>query len=170
MGSEMCIRDRVEGIAPEERAKLQFAVKTIVDAMSPANSPLTNPVALEKAIETKGESLQKGMANIMRDMQRGQITHTDPDAFEPGENIAMTPGKVIHEDPLFQLIQYAPSTKEVARIPLLIFPPWINRFYILDLTAKKSFVKWCVDQGITVFMVSWKSACLLYTSPSPRDS
>lgn len=150
--------EQMEGLAPEDHEKLKFAVNMLVDAMSPANSPLTNPVALEKAIETKGESLQKGMGNLMRDIQRGQITHTDPDAFEPGENIAMTPGKVVHQDPLFQLIQYTPSTKEVARIPLLIFPPWINRFYILDLTAQKSFVKWCVDQGITVFMVSWKSA------------
>ena len=150
--------DNLPGVSPADKTKLKFAVQTVVDAMSPANSPLTNPVALEKAIETKGASLQKGAQNLMRDMQRGQLTHSDPDAFELGKNIAVTPGKVVHETPLYQLVQYAPATKEVCRIPLVIFPPWINRFYILDLTAEKSFIKWAVDQGITVFVVSWKSA------------
>ncbi|MEE9433678.1 MAG: class I poly(R)-hydroxyalkanoic acid synthase [Sphingorhabdus sp.] len=150
--------EQMQGISPQEKTKLKFAVRTLVDAMSPANSPLTNPVALKKAVETKGESLQKGMQNLIRDMQRGQLTHTDPDAFELGRNIAVTPGKVVHETPLYQLIQYEPSTKNVRRTPLIIFPPWINRFYILDLTAEKSFIKWAVDQGVTVFIVSWKSA------------
>lgn len=150
--------DNVQGLDEAERAKMKFTAKMLVDAMSPSNSPFTNPVALEKAIETKGESLQKGMANLTRDLQQGQITHVDPNAFKVGENIATTPGKVVHEEKLFQLVQYTPSTKEVARLPLIIFPPWINRFYILDLTEKNSFIKWCVDQGITVFVVSWKSA------------
>jgi polyhydroxyalkanoate synthase subunit PhaC len=150
--------DAVEGISPAEKAKLSFAVRGLVEAMSPANSPFTNPVALEKAVETKGQSLVAGLGHLMTDMKRGQLTHTDPQAFTLGENIAATPGKVVHETPLYQLIQYTPTTDKVLETPLVIFPPWINRFYILDLTAEKSFIKYCVDQGITVFIVSWKSA------------
>ena len=150
--------DQIEGLDPAQKAKIGFAIRTVVDAMSPANSPLTNPVALERAVETKGHSLMAGVTHMMRDMQQGQLTHTDPDAFELGRNIACTPGKVVHQTPMYQLIQYAPSTGKVMETPLIIFPPWINRFYILDLTAEKSFIKWAVDQGITVFVVSWKSA------------
>lgn len=145
-------------IEPAQKAKLDFAIKALVDAMSPANNPVTNPVALNKAIETNGQSLMKGLGHLMTDMQRGQMTHTDPKAFELGRNIAATPGKVVHETPMYQLVQYNPSTEKVLETPLVIFPPWINRFYILDLTAEKSFIKWCVDQGVTVFVVSWKSA------------
>jgi polyhydroxyalkanoate synthase len=150
--------EQLEGLDPAEKAKIGFAIRTVVEAMSPANSALTNPVALEKAVETKGQSLMAGIGHLLRDMQQGQMTHTDPDAFHLGRNIACTPGKVVHQTSLYQLIQYAPSTDKVMEIPLIIFPPWINRFYILDLTAEKSFIKWCVDQGITVFVVSWKSA------------
>jgi polyhydroxyalkanoate synthase subunit PhaC len=150
--------DQLEGLDPVNKAKLSFAIRTVVEAMSPANSPFTNPVALEKAVETKGQSLMAGIGHMMRDMQAGQMTHTDPNAFELGRNIACTPGKVVHQTNLYQLIQYTPSTDTVMETPLIIFPPWINRFYILDLTAEKSFIKWCVDQGITVFIVSWKSA------------
>lgn len=150
--------DQLDGIDAEQKAKLGFAIRQVVDAMSPANSPFTNPVALEKAMETKGASLMKGMQHMMADMQRGQLTHTDPDAFRLGENIAATPGKVVHETGIYQLVQYTPSTPDVMKTPLVIFPPWINRFYILDLTPEKSFIKWCADQGITVFVVSWKSA------------
>jgi len=98
------------------------------------------------------------MERLARDLEKGQLTHTDSSAFRLGETIACTPGKVVFETPLFQLIQYAPQTDEVLATPLLIFPPWINRFYILDLNPKKSFVHWCVEQGVTVFMVSWRSA------------
>jgi polyhydroxyalkanoate synthase len=150
--------DAMDGLGEAEKAKMSFAVRTLVEAMSPANSPLTNPVALEKAVETKGASLMKGVGHLMADMQRGQLTHTDSAAFELGRNIAATPGKVVHEMPLYQLVQYTPSTPDVLATPLVIFPPWINRFYILDLTAEKSFIKYCVDQGISVFVVSWKSA------------
>ncbi len=150
--------DKLEGVDAVTREKISFAVRTVVDAMSPANSPLTNPVALNKAIETRGNSLMKGMHNLARDLQRGQLTHTDPDAFKLGENIAATPGKVVYQTPLFQLIQYTPTTDKVFETPLVIFPPWINRFYILDLTAEKSFIRWAVEQGVTVFVVSWKSA------------
>lgn len=156
--------DNIPGLEGADKARLEFAVRTVVEAMSPANSPFTNPVALNKAIETKGQSLVSGIGHMMNDLQRGQLTHTDSAAFRLGENIACTPGKVIHQTPLYQLIQYAPATPDVLATPLIIFPPWINRFYILDLTAEKSFIKWCVDQGITVFIVSWKSA-----DPSMKD-
>ena len=150
--------DQIEGLEPAQKAKISFAIRNIVDAMSPANSPFTNPVALQKAVETKGQSLMAGINHMMHDMQQGQLTHTDPNAFELGRNIACTLGKVVHQTSLYQLIQYNPSTETVMETPLIIFPPWINRFYILDLTAEKSFIKWAVDQGITVFVVSWKSA------------
>lgn len=150
--------DAVEGLEPDRKSQLVFATRTIVDALSPANFPLTNPVALAKASQTRGESLVKGFENLVDDLRRGQLTHTRPDAFVPGENIAVTPGKVVFETPLFQLIQYTPTTDKVLKTPLVIFPAWINRFYILDLNARKSFVRWAVEQGITVFMVSWKSA------------
>lgn len=150
--------NQLEGVPDHEKAKIAFALRSIVEAMSPANSPFTNPVALERAVETKGASLFTGMQHLMEDMQRGQLTHTDSAAFTLGENIAATPGKVVHQTALYQLIQYEPTTEKVQETPLIIFPPWINRFYILDLTAEKSFIKYCVDQGITVFVVSWKSA------------
>jgi polyhydroxyalkanoate synthase len=99
-----------------------------------------------------------GLENMLRDIERGQLTHTAPEAFEIGRNLAMTPGKVVKRTPLYELIQYSPTTDEVYETPLIIFPPWINRFYILDLNEKKSFIRWAVAQGITVFVVSWKSA------------
>ncbi|GGB93925.1 class I poly(R)-hydroxyalkanoic acid synthase [Novosphingobium endophyticum] len=152
------LAEGVDGIEPARKAQLVFAVRTLVDALSPANFPLTNPVALEKANETRGESLVRGFENLLSDMRRGQLTHTSASAFRLGENIAVTPGKVVHETELCQILQYNPTTDKVLATPLVIFPPWINRFYILDLNAKKSFVRWAVEQGITVFMISWKSA------------
>jgi polyhydroxyalkanoate synthase len=154
----MQLAEKTPGLEGADKAKLVFAMRTLVEAMSPANSAFTNPVALKKAVETRGQSLMAGAQHMMADLQRGQLTHTDPGAFELGRNIAVTPGKVVKQAPLYQLIQYAPATPDVLKTPLVIFPPWINRFYILDLTAEKSFIKWCVDQGITVFVVSWKSA------------
>jgi polyhydroxyalkanoate synthase len=109
-------------------------------------------------METKGESLLKGLEHMLGDLSKGQLSHTDAGAFKVGENIATTPGKVVHQTPLFQLIQYSPTTKQVFETPVVVFPPWINRFYILDLNPKKSFIRWAVEQGLTVFMVSWKSA------------
>jgi polyhydroxyalkanoate synthase subunit PhaC len=147
-----------EGVDPAARAKMEFAAKSIADAMAPTNLALTNPEVIKRAVETRGESLLKGLKHMLTDLSRGQLSHVDPDAFEVGVNIATTPGKVIHETDLYQLIQYAPTTKEVYAVPLLIFPPWINRFYILDLNPAKSFVAWAVEQGLSVFMVSWKSA------------
>jgi polyhydroxyalkanoate synthase len=150
--------DDVQGVNEQEREQLRFALKSVLDAMSPANFPLTNPVVLERTLETHGANLIRGMERLTADLEKGQLTHTDASAFKLGENIACTPGKVVHETRLFQLIQYSPATDEVMEVPLVIFPPWINRFYILDLNPKKSFVKWAVEQGLTVFMVSWKSA------------
>ena len=152
------IVDSVGGLDEHERDQLRFATKNVLDAMSPANFPLTNPVVLERTLETHGANLVKGMERLAADLEKGQLTHTDSSQFRLGETIACTPGKVVHETPLYQLIQYSPATPEVLAVPVVIFPPWINRFYILDLNPKKSFVKWAVDQGLTVFMVSWRSA------------
>jgi polyhydroxyalkanoate synthase len=152
------IADAVDGVDAKAKAKLRFATSGLIDAMSPANFPLTNPQVVQKTIESGGENLVKGLQHMLADLEKGQLTHTDGTAFELGRNIAATPGKVIHETPLYQLIHYAPSTETVLETPLLIFPPWINRFYILDLSPEKSFVKWAVDQGLSVFLVSWKSA------------
>jgi len=148
----------MDGIGPEKRRQLEFAVNALAEAMSPGNFLLTNPVVMKRTVETRGQNLVRGMQHLINDLKRGQLTHTDPDAFTLGENLAATPGKVVHETPLYQLIQYSPSTEEVYKVPLVVFPPWINRFYILDLNPKKSFIKWAVDQGLTMFMVSWKSA------------
>ncbi|MDP9423763.1 MAG: class I poly(R)-hydroxyalkanoic acid synthase [Pseudomonadota bacterium] len=150
--------EEIEGIDDEARNRLRFATKNFVEAMSPANFMVTNPEVMKRTIETKGENLLSGLKNMLADITRGQVTQSPEGAFELGRNLATTPGKVIYETRLFQLIQYAPSTDEVLETPLVIFPPWINRFYILDLTPEKSFVKWTVDQGVTLFMVSWKSA------------
>ncbi|WP_100259651.1 PHA/PHB synthase family protein [Qipengyuania seohaensis] len=150
--------EKADNLNPQQREQLRFTTKAITEAASPANFPLLNPVVMERTLETRGDNLVKGMEHLLTDMRRGQLSHTDASAFTLGENIATTSGKVVHETPLYQLIQYSPTTDKVMETPLIIFPPWINRFYILDLNAKKSFVKWAVDQGVTVFMVSWKSA------------
>ena len=148
----------MKGLDAEKRQQLEFAVGALAEAMSPDNFLLTNPVVMKRTMETRGANLVKGMQHLINDLKRGQLTHTDPHAFRLGENLAATPGKVVHETALYQLVQYTPATQDVYAVPLVIFPPWINRFYILDLTPKKSFIKWAVDQGITVFVVSWKSA------------
>ena len=150
--------NEIEGVDPATREKLRFATRSFVDAMSPSNFALTNPQVLKRTLETRGENLLKGLANMLRDIAAGQLTQTKAGAFEVGRNLATTPGKVVKQTPLYQLIQYTPTTDEVLKTPVVIFPPWINRFYILDLTPEKSFVKWCVDNGISLFMVSWKSA------------
>jgi len=150
--------DDIEGLDGEAREKLRFATQSFVDAMSPSNFALTNPQVLKRTIDSRGENLLKGLANMLKDIAAGQLTQTRPGVFEVGRNLATTPGKVVKQTPLYQLIQYTPTTDQVLQTPVVVFPPWINRFYILDLTAEKSFVKWCVDQGISLFMVSWKSA------------
>ncbi|AJP73913.1 class I poly(R)-hydroxyalkanoic acid synthase [Sphingomonas hengshuiensis] len=150
--------DALEGVDPRQKEQIRFATQGVIDAISPTNFPATNPVVLERIIETKGESLIKGLQHMLADMQKGQMTQTAEGAFELGRNLAMTPGKVVKRTPLYELIQYAPATESVYKTPLVIFPPWINRFYILDLTPEKSFIRWAVAQGMTVFVVSWKSA------------
>ncbi|OYY91173.1 MAG: class I poly(R)-hydroxyalkanoic acid synthase [Sphingomonas sp. 28-66-16] len=150
--------EEMEGIDEHQREQLRFATRGFVDAMSPSNFAATNPLVLEKTLETGGENLLQGLQHMMADIGRGQLTHTDPEAFAVGRNLATTPGKVVKRTALYELIQYTPTTPNVLAVPLLVFPPWINRFYILDLTPEKSFIKWAVDQGLTVFVVSWKSA------------
>lgn len=150
--------DTLEGVDPKQREKLRFVTRNFVDSMAPSNFAATNPLVLERAMATKGESLLKGLEHMLQDVSKGQLTHTDDEAFEVGRNIAVTPGKVVRRTPLYELIQYSPTTDQVHETPLIIFPPWINRFYILDLNPKKSFIRWAVEQGLTVFVVSWKSA------------
>ncbi len=150
--------DAVEGLEPRQKEQLRFATRGFVDAMSPTNFALTNPEVIEKTIETRGANLLQGLQNMMADIGRGQLTHTAQGSFELGRNLAMTPGKVVLRTPLYELIHYAPTTERVQATPLVIFPPWINRFYILDLNPEKSFIRWAVEQGLSVFMVSWKSA------------
>lgn len=150
--------ERAPGLDAAAHEKLKFMTRVLVDAIAPSNFPLTNPEVLKKTVETGGANLVKGLENLLHDLNARQLTHTDREAFAVGRNLAMTPGKVIKETPLYQLIHYAPTTDAVFETPLVIFPPWINRFYILDLAPEKSFVKWAVDQGVSVFMVSWKSA------------
>ena len=148
----------IEGVDDRTRDRLRFAMRSMVEAMSPSNFPATNPLVIERTIATGGENLLTGLGNMLADIAKGQLTQSKDDAFELGRDIAVTPGKVVHRTPLYELIQYAPTTEKVLATPLVIFPPWINRFYILDLTPEKSFIKWATDQGLSVFMVSWRSA------------
>ena len=150
--------DKIEGLDEAARQRLRFSTKSFVDAMSPANFALTNPEVMRRTIETRGDNLLNGLHNMLGDIKAGQMSQSKAGAFEVGRNLAMTPGKVIHETRLFQLIHYAPTTQSVLETPLVVFPPWINRFYLHDLTPEKSFVRWTVEQGVSLFMVSWKSA------------
>ncbi len=150
----MALADSVEA-TPRAKQKIRFAVQQMVDAMSPANFLVTNPEAQQKIIESKGESLTKGIAHMIEDMQKGRISQTDESAFEVGRNVATTEGAVVFENELFQLIQYKPLTKTVFERPLLLVPPCINKYYILDLQPDNSLVRYAVEQGHTVFLVSW---------------
>ncbi|WP_164156002.1 PHA/PHB synthase family protein [Sandarakinorhabdus rubra] len=148
----------IEGMDAAEKDKARFLIRQFVDAMSPSNFMATNPEVLTATITSGGSNLLKGLEHLLEDLRAGRMKMTDENAFEVGRNVAITPGKVVFQNRLFQLIQYAPATETVFAVPLLIFPPWINKFYILDLTAEKSFIRWCVAQGLTVFVVSWKNA------------
>ncbi|MDY7578565.1 class I poly(R)-hydroxyalkanoic acid synthase [Herbaspirillum sp. RTI4] len=143
---------------PKVKQRIRFAVQQMVDALSPANFLATNPDAQQKIIDTQGESLTQGITQMIADMGKGHISLTDETAFEIGKNVATTAGAVVFENPLFQLIQYAPLTKTVHQKPLLIVPPCINKFYILDLQPQNSLVRYAVEQGHTVFLVSWRNA------------
>ena len=152
----MAIADALPG--PEkEKQKMRFSVQQIVDAMSPANFLMSNPEAQQKIIDTKGQSLVTGVTLLLADMQKGRISQTDETAFEVGKNVAITEGAVVFENDLFQLLQYKPLTKTVYEKPLLLVPPCINKFYILDLQPSNSLVRFAVAQGHTVFLVSWRN-------------
>jgi polyhydroxyalkanoate synthase len=149
----------VEGLDDKTARKVDFYTRQFVDAMAPSNFILTNPEVLKATLESGGENLVKGLENLLKDLERGKgrlsISMTDIQAFKVGENIAVTPGQVVYQNDLMQLIQYDPMTEKVAKRPLLILPPWINKYYILDLRPTNSFIKWAVEQGHTVFVVSW---------------
>lgn len=148
-----------DGASDRAQQKIEFYTRQFVDALAPSNFVLTNPEVLRVTLETRGENLLRGLKNMLEDIERGKgqlkIKMTDPDAFELGRNIATTPGKVVYQNDLMQLIQYEPTTEKVHKRPLLIVPPWINKYYILDLQPKNSLIKFCTDQGFTTFIVSW---------------
>jgi polyhydroxyalkanoate synthase len=149
----------VEGLDAKTASKVKFFTRQYIDALAPTNFVLTNPEVLKTTIETGGKNLLDGLNNLLQDIDRGDgklaISMTDPKAFKMGENVASTPGKVVFQNDLMQLIQYQPTTSEVYKTPLLIVPPWINKYYILDLRQKNSFIRFALDQGITVFVISW---------------
>src|SRR3954462_3332913 len=148
-----------EGLDPHTRKKAEFYVQQVTNAIAPSNFVLTNPEVLRETLASSGDNLVRGMKMLAEDIEAGRgvirIRQSDPSNLEVGVNMATTPGKVIFQNDLMQLIQYAPSTDAVLRTPLLIVPPWINKFSILDLKPEKSYIKWCVDQGLTVFVISW---------------
>jgi polyhydroxyalkanoate synthase len=149
----------VEGLDEQSQKKVNFFTRQFVDALSPSNFALTNPEVFRETVKSHGQNLLKGFNNLLRDIEEGdgqlRIKMTDTSAFELGKNVATTPGKVVFQNDLIQLLQFEPTTKEVFKRPLLIFPPWINKYYILDLREKNSLIKWAVDQGHTVFAISW---------------
>ena len=146
-------------VDPHTRAKAEFYIRQISNALSPSNFVLTNPELVRETLASNAENLVRGMQMLSEDIILGEgqlkIRQSDPSLYDVGRNLATTPGKVIFQNDLMQLIQYEATTKEVVKVPLLIVPPWINKFYILDLTPEKSFIRWCVEQGITVFVISW---------------
>ncbi|QXT39217.1 PHA/PHB synthase family protein [Gymnodinialimonas ceratoperidinii] len=163
LGSEAIRKavEELEGLEGRDKQRVEFFASQVIELFSPTNYFATNPDALEKAVETEGESLVQGLENLVRDFEThgGELLPTlaDPDAFEVGKNIGTTEGSVVFRNRMLELIQYAPTTEKVHKTPLIIFPPWINKFYVLDLKEKNSLIKWIVDQGYTLFVVSWKN-------------
>ncbi|MEL6517021.1 MAG: class I poly(R)-hydroxyalkanoic acid synthase [Pseudomonadota bacterium] len=157
---EQAVHD-IDGLDEKEKQRVEYFSRQIIDMFSPTNFLGTNPEALTRAVETDGESLVHGLENLVRDLEANDgdvvVTLADKDAFHVGQNLATTEGAVVYRNRMFELIQYAPTTKTVHQTPLVIFPPWINKFYILDLKPKNSLIKWIVDQGYTLFVVSWKN-------------
>ncbi|NHB76939.1 PHA/PHB synthase family protein [Rhodobacter calidifons] len=163
----------METLDPADRKRVEYFTKQIVDMFSPTNFLGTNPEALEKAVETDGESLVQGLENLVRDIESNQgdllVTLADREAFHVGQNLATTPGEVVYRNRLLELIQYAPTTETVHKTPLLIFPPWINKFYVMDLKPANSLIKWIVDQGFTLFVVSWVNPDASYAGTGMDD-
>lgn len=161
--------DNLEGLSADQKRNLEFYVRQLVNAMAPTNFLATNPEAMRYLLESRGQSLADGLAHLRRDLANSaegglNVTMTDRSAFAVGENIAVTPGSVVYENELIQLIQYAPTTEQVFKTPLLVVPPWINKYYVLDLRQDNSLVKWLVEQGHTVFLISWRNP-----GPAQRD-
>ncbi|MDT8856629.1 class I poly(R)-hydroxyalkanoic acid synthase [Paracoccaceae bacterium Fryx2] len=163
----------LENLEPHEKKRIEYFTRQIVDMMSPTNFLATNPDALERAVQTDGDSLVAGMENLVRDIEshNGElmVTLADPEAFEVGVNIGTTPGAVVYRNRMLELIQYSPTTETVHATPLLIFPPWINKFYILDMKPQNSLIKWIVDQGFTLFVVSWVNPDASYAEVGMDD-
>ncbi|MCB6178897.1 class I poly(R)-hydroxyalkanoic acid synthase [Rhodobacter sp. Har01] len=163
----------MEALAPEDRRRVDYFTRQIVDMFSPTNFFGTNPDALEKAVATDGASLVQGLENLVRDIEANSgemvVTLADREAFRVGSNLATTPGDVVYRNKMFELIQYRPTTEKVHKTPLVIFPPWINKFYILDLKPANSLVKWIVDQGFTLFVVSWANPDATYAGIGMDD-
>src|SRR5918997_2709475 len=149
--------DETDGQDTEEQRRLKFHLRQFVDAMAPVNFLLTNPAALRRIAETGGASLAEGARNLLVDLKEERLSMTDTTAFELGENIAVTPGRVVYRNELIELIQYEPKTEQVYEVPILFIPPWINKYYILDLRPENSMVNYLVEQGFQVFMISWKN-------------
>ena len=151
----------VQGLDPQTARKAQFFTRQFVDALAPTNFVFTNPEVLRATVDSGGRNLIEGLHNLLDDLERGggqlSISMTDPTAFKLGENVATAPGKVVYQNDLIQLIQYTPSTETVWKAPMLIIPPWINKYYILDLREKNSFIRWAVAQGHTLFVISWRN-------------
>lgn len=158
----------VDGMKEIDKRRLSFVTEQIIDLMAPTNFLATNPEALEEAVATEGRSLVKGLENLIRDVEKNNglfaVGLSDPNAYEVGKTVAYTQGAVVHRTRLYELLQYTPSTETVHEVPIIIYPPWINKYYILDLQDKNSLIKWLVDQGFTVFVVSWVNP-----DPSYRD-
>ena len=146
-----------DDLPPAERQRLDFHLRQFVDAMSPTLLLACNPAALRRAVETGGVSVADGVRNLLHDLKEGKLSMVDTDAFAPGRNLALTPGKVVFRNKLIELIQYAPSTETVHPVPLMIIPPWINKYYIMDMQPKNSLVRFLVEQSFTVFMLSWRN-------------
>jgi polyhydroxyalkanoate synthase subunit PhaC len=148
---------QIEGLDEQQQRKLVFYLRQFLDAISPTNGLFTNPEVIHETIRSGGKNLLTGMEHLLRDLKAGQMKLTDTDAFAPGRNLALTPGQVIYRNQLVELIQYAPTTEQVYSIPLLFIPPWINKYYILDMQPQSSLIKFLVDNGFTVFVISWKN-------------
>jgi polyhydroxyalkanoate synthase len=149
--------DSMETIDPNIHHRTKFWTKQLADVLSPSNFALTNPEVMQEIVRTGGANLVQGMQNLLEDMQRGRVSHVARDAFAVGEDLAITPGKVIYRNPLIELIQYTPTTKKVHAVPMLMIAPWINKYYVMDMRPENSMFKYLVDSGFTVFAISWKN-------------